>query len=200
MAWPLRALYSVDLIMKKLALFNLDAVDQLMQPADFAETTLNTPALSVFTDFKQSQPTIIEGNTSAASAHEMMQQEHCQLKLVVDADEKMTGLIHIEQLSEQAIMRQVIQGADRHEIKVRDLMRPRDSVKALAYQQLQNCTIADVVNTLQSSGEQYCLVVDRDNHQIRGLIHAQDLARRLRMPLAIRQQPTFLRIFDSLTA
>ena len=190
----------ITTLMKKLALFNLNAVDQLIQPTDFAETTLNTPALSVCTDFKKSHPTIIEGNTSAATALEMMQQEHCPLKLVVDTEEEMTGLIHIDQLSEQAIMRQVIQGASRHDIKVRDLMRPRDSVKALAYQQLQNCTIADVINTLQSSGEQYCLVVDRDNHQIRGLIHAQDLAKRLRMPLAIQQKPTFLRIFDSLTA
>lgn len=186
--------------MKKLALFNLDSVDQLIQPTDFSETTLNSPALSVMTDFKHSQPTMIEGNTSAAIAMNMMQQEHCQLKLVVDANETMQGLIHVEQLSEQAIMRQVIQGESRHSIKVRDLMRPRDNIKALAYQQLQNCTIADVVNTLQSSGEQYCLVVDRDNHQIRGLIHAQDVARRLHMPFAIRQQPTFLRIFDSLSA
>lgn len=192
--------YCVDMIMKKLALFNLDAVDQLIQPTDFAETTLSSPALSVLTDFKQSQPTMIEGNTSAANALEMMQREHCQLKLVVDANEEMLGLIHIEQLSEQAIMRQVIQGADRNEIRIRDLMRPRDNIKALAYQQLQNSTIADIINTLQSNGEQYCLVVDRDNHQIRGLIHAQDLARRLRVPLAIRQQPTFLHIFDSLTA
>ncbi|CAM5199395.1 hypothetical protein ALON55S_00908 [Alishewanella longhuensis] len=54
MARPLRALYCVHLIMKKLALFNLDAVDQLIQPTDFAETTLNTPALSVFTrSFRQ---------------------------------------------------------------------------------------------------------------------------------------------------
>ncbi len=186
--------------MKKLALFNLDAVDQLMQPTDFAETTLQSPALSVFTDFKQSQPTMIAGTTCAAQALTMMQQEHSQLKLVVDSHNVLIGLIHIEQLSEQAIMRQVIYGAKRHEITVSDLMRPRDKIKALAYQQLQNCTIADLVNTLQSSGEQYCVVVDRDRHHIRGLIHAQDLARRLRMPLAIRQQPTFLRIFDSLNA
>lgn len=186
--------------MKKLALFNLDAVDQLIQPTDFTDATLNSPALTVFTDFKQSQPTIIEENTSAAITLEMMQQEHCQLKLVVNADEEMTGLVHIEQLSEQALMRQVILGTERSAIKVRDVMRPRDSIKALAYQQLQNCTIADVINTMQSNGEQYCLVVDRDNHQIRGLIHAQDLAKRLHMPLAIRQQPTFLRIFDSLHA
>jgi len=186
--------------MKTLSLFNLDAVDQLIQPTDFTETTLNSPALSVLSDFKHNQPTMIEGNTSAAQALQMMQLEHCQLKLVVDADERMLGLIHIEQLSEQALLRQVIQGNSRDEIKVRDLMRPRERIKALAYQQLQNCTIADVVNTLQSNGEAFCLVVDRDNHQIRGVIHAQELARRLHMPLAIRQQPTFLRIFDSLTA
>ncbi|MCC5452134.1 CBS domain-containing protein [Rheinheimera sp. UJ51] len=186
--------------MKKLALFNLENVDHLMQPADFAQATLQSPATSVFTDFKHSEPTIIAGDTTAADALLMMQQERSPLKLVVDDRNELTGLIHIEQLSEQAIMRQVILGADRRELKIRDLMRPRDRIKALAYQQLQNCTIADIINTLQSSGEQYCVVVDRDQHHIRGLIHAQDLARRLKMPVAIRQQPTFLSIFDSLYA
>ena len=96
--------------MKTLSLFNLDAVDQLVQPTDFTETSLNSPALSVLSDFKHNQPTMIEGNTSATQALQMMQLEHCQLKLVVDADERMLGLIHIEQLSEQALLRQVIQG------------------------------------------------------------------------------------------
>ena len=59
--------------MKTLSLFNLDAVDQLIQPTDFTETSLNSPALSVLSDFKHNQPTMIEGNTSATQALQMMQ-------------------------------------------------------------------------------------------------------------------------------
>ncbi len=122
------------------------------------------------------------------------------MKLVVDHDGEMVGLIHQEQLSAQAIMRRVAFGDSREDISVSDLMRPRERIKALAYQQLKNCNIADVINTLQSSGEQHCVVIDRESHQIRGVISAQDIARRLRVHFTVQQPPTFLHIFDSISA
>ena len=186
--------------MKTLALYTVDAIDHLVQPADFDGTRLTSPALHVVTDFKHHEPNIISASTKASDALEMMQQEHSRLKLVVDNQAELVGLLAIEQLSEQALMRQVAFGSRRDEISVADVMRPRERIKALAYQQLKHCTIADVVNTLQSSGEQHCVVIDRDNHQIRGVISAQDIARRLKLPLTICQAPTFLHIFDSISA
>lgn len=186
--------------MKTLALYSVEAIDHLVQPADFDGTTLSSPALSVVTDFKHQQPNMISAGSTARDALEMMQQEQSKLKLVVDHDGELVGLLHIEQLSAQAIMRRVAFGDSRDDILVADLMRPRDRIKALAFQQLQHCSIADVVNTLQSSGEQHCVVIDRESHQIRGIISAQDIARRLRMQLHIQQAPTFLHIFDNLSA
>ena len=186
--------------MKTLALYAVEAIDHLVQPADFDGTTLNSPALAVVTDFKHSQPNMLSAAAKARDALTMMQQEHSRLKLVVDNSGELVGLLHLEQLSEQALMRHVAFGANRDDICVADVMRPRERIKALAYQQLQHCSIADVVNTLQSSGEQHCVVVDRQSHQIRGVISAQDIARRLKVQLNIAQAPTFLHIFDSLTA
>ncbi|WP_397471739.1 CBS domain-containing protein, partial [Rheinheimera sp.] len=171
--------------MKTLALYAVEAIDHLVQPADFDDTTLSSPALSVVTDFKHSLPNMISATSSASDALEMMQQEQSKLKLVVDNDGEMVGLLHLEQLSDQAIMRRVAFGDSRDDILVADLMRPRGRIKALAYQQLKQCNIADVVNTLQSSGEQHCLVIDRESHQIRGVISAQDIARRLKVNLHI---------------
>ena len=186
--------------MKTLALYAVEAIDHLVQPADFEGATLSSPALVVVADFKHSQPNMINAGTSAADALEMMQQEQSKLKLVIDNDGELVGLLHIDQLSDQAIMRRIAFGQSRNDILVADLMRPRERIKALAYQQLKHCTIGDVVNTLQSSGEQHCVVIDRESHQIRGVISAQDIARRLRMQLHIQQAPTFLHIFDSLSA
>ena len=186
--------------MRTLALYAVEAIDHLVQPADFDDTTLSSPALSVVTDFKHSLPNMISATSSASDALEMMQQEQSKLKLVVDNDGEMVGLLHLEQLSDQAIMRRVAFGDSRDDILVADLMRPRERIKALAYQQLKQCSIADVVNTLQSSGEQHCVVIDRESHQIRGVISAQDIARRLKVNLHIQQTPTFLHIFDSLSA
>lgn len=184
--------------MKTLALYSVENIDHLVQPADFTGTTLQSPALSVVSDFKHSEPNMIDAATSAKAALQMMQQEHSKLKLVIDHAGEMVGLLPIDQLSEQAMMRHIAFGSSRDDIRVADLMRPRERIKALAYQQLKHCSISDVVNTLQSSGEQHCVVIDRENHQIRGVISAQDIARRLKMSLPIQQAPTFLHIFDSL--
>ncbi|KKO50279.1 histidine kinase [Arsukibacterium sp. MJ3] len=186
--------------MKTLSLFAVESIDHLIQPGQFDHARLSSPALQLVTDFKQNQPDMISEATPASDLLALMQIERSKLKLVVDNQGELSGIIHLDQLSDQAIMRRVALGDDRREIKVADLMRPRERIKALAWQQLQHCTIADVLNTLQSSGEQHCVVVDRESHLIRGVISAQDIARRLHLPVHIRQTPTFLTLFDSISA
>tara|TARA_R110002126_G_scaffold75469_21_gene188396 strand:- start:8759 stop:9319 length:561 start_codon:yes stop_codon:yes gene_type:complete len=186
--------------MKTLSLFAVEAIDHLIQPDQFEHARLTSPALQLVSDFTQSQPEMINETTAASDVLALMQIERSKLKLVVDEQGELSGLVHLDHLSDQAIMRRVAQGDRRHEIKVADLMRPRERIKALAWQQLQYCTIADVLNTLQSSGEQHCVVVDRESHQIRGVISAQDIARRLHLPVYVRQAPTFLQLFDSISA
>ncbi|WP_298721189.1 CBS domain-containing protein [uncultured Oceanisphaera sp.] len=186
--------------MKTLPLYAVENTDHLVLPSDFDGADLNTPALELVNDFKHSAPDIIDADTPASDTLAMMQHEHSRLKLVVDSKGKLVGLIGLEQLSGQTIMRRVANGDLRHEILVSDLMRPREQLKALAYQQLQSCTIADVVATLQHSGESYCLIVERHSHQIRGVISAEDIAERLHIPLNINKAPTFLNIFDSLSS
>ncbi|PSJ46650.1 histidine kinase [Zobellella endophytica] len=186
--------------MKTLPLYAVEATDHLVQPADFTGAYLDSPALSLLSDFKHSQPTMIDADTRAADALEMMQHDHTRLKLVVDDRDELLGLIQLEQLSHQAIIRQVAKGDARHDILVTDLMLPRDKIKSFSYQQLEHSTIADVIHTLQSSGEQYCLVIDRESHQIRSVISVQDIAQRLHMPLDIRKTPTLLNIVDTHSA
>ncbi|MDX3772580.1 CBS domain-containing protein [Chromatiaceae bacterium AAb-1] len=186
--------------MKTLSLFAVEPIDHLVQPEEFAGPQLDSPAINIVTDFRHSQPTTINYAASAADALDTMQHENVRLKLVVDQDNEMIGLITLESLSDQSIMRHVANGTNRNDISVSDLMTPRSHLKALAYEQLQHCTIADIVNTLQSNGEQYCLVIDRESHHIRGVISAQDIAKRLHIPLQIHKAPTFLSIFDSLYA
>ncbi|GAA3546157.1 CBS domain-containing protein [Zobellella aerophila] len=184
--------------MKTLSLYPVEAIDHLVLPSDFTGASLNTPVLELVNDFKHSPPAIIDANTPATGALEMMHHEHAKLKLVVDEKGELVGLIGLEQLSGQSMIRQVANGNSRHEIQVADLMRPRKQLKALAYQQLQESTIADVIAALKSSGEQYCLIIERDSHHIRGVISAQDIAERLHISLDINKAPTFLNIFDSL--
>lgn len=186
-------------MMKTLSLYTVDAADHLVHPRHFGHTHLHSPAMELVEDFSHSTPEVIDADTPAAHTQEIMLHEHSRFKLVVDNEGELVGLVEQEQLSGPAMLRRVANGDLRHEVTVSDLMRPREQLKALAYEQLQSCTIGDVITTLQHSGESYCLVVDRDHHQIRGVISARDLAERLHIDLDISKVPTFLNIFDSLS-
>ncbi len=182
--------------MKKLHVNSLENIDSLVHPDDFSESMMTSPALDLLSDFKFTQPAVIEAKTNAAKAIEIMRHEHEHLKLVIDDNEEMIGLIHFEHLSDQVLIKKIAAGEDRHEIKVRDLMTPRQKLKSFDFDQLHSATVGDVIHALQTSGEAHCLVVDKKSHQIRGVFSADDISRRLHTQLTIHKTPTVLNIFD----
>lgn len=183
--------------MKKIHLMSLDNVEHLVQPEDFNEITSDSPALTIFTDFKKHLPLVIEADTPAIQADYMMKKAHVRLKLVVDENNELIGTISLQELNGQHIQILQNQGMDREEINVRDLMIPRSQQKVVNYQQLVDATIGDVLDALQTNGTLHCLVVDRDQHQIRGIISASDIARRLHIPVEISAPATFVDIFKA---
>ena len=46
----------------------------------------------------------------------------------------------------------------------------------------------------------HCLVMDRDTHEVRGVISVSDIARELRLPLDIQGRPTFAELITILAA
>lgn len=183
--------------MKNLTMLKLDSRDHLVHPEEFDEITLNSPAISIFTDFKEHQPIIIEGDTPAVQTEFLMRKEHVRLKLVVDREGEMIGTISLNELDEQHFIQHLRKGMQREDILVRDLMLPRANIKALGYGELLNSTIEDVIHTLKQNHQRHCLVLDSDHHHIRGIISASDIARRLHMPLVIEKRPTFVEIFEA---
>lgn len=183
--------------MKKIHLMSLDNVEHLIQPEDFNEINIDSPALNIFTDFKQHLPLVIDADTPATQADYLMKKAHVRLKLVVDENNELIGTISLQELNGQHIQILQNQGIDREAINVRDLMIPRSKQKAVDYQQLVNATIGDVLDTLQKNGTLHCLVVDKVQHQIRGIISASDIARRLHIPVEIATPTTFVDIFKA---
>lgn len=186
------------IIMKKnLEVLPLAPHDHLVHPEEFNEVKLGSPALSIFTDFKTHQPVEIEGDTPAVQAEFLMRKAHVHLQLVVDKNDELIGMVSHNDLSDTNLMLQQAKGHNREDIMVKNLMTPRDQIKALNYGQLENCSIGDVVHTLQQQHQQHCLVVDPENHHIRGIVSAADIARRLHMKLEIDNVPTFVDIFHA---
>lgn len=184
--------------MQNITLFPVDSVAHLVQPEEFDNLGLNSPAVEFFTDFKKHRPLTIEGSTLAVDVEMLMRKAHVRLKLVIDSNDEFIGIISTEELSEQNFMIRVANGEGRNEITVSDMMCPRHAILALDLEQLERSSIDDILTTLKRHGHQHCLVVDRRHNHIRGLISASDVARRLHMPIKIEKVPTFVDIFRSI--
>lgn len=183
--------------MRQIQLFPVSRVAHLVRPEEFHELSPLSSALEFFTDFKKHVPLTIEGATPAESVETLMLHAHVKLKLVVDAEDEFIGTISLDDLDEQHFMALVAMGHAHNEILVKDLMRPKADIMALHLADLEQATINDVIKVLQRKGQQHCLVMDHSSTQIRGLISASDVARRLHIPIHIERVPTFVDIFSS---
>lgn len=183
--------------MHAIKLFHVDNVAHMVQPEEFNDLDIHSPATEFFTDFKKHRPVTIEGSTPAIDVEMLMRKAHVKMKLVVDADNEFIGTISTEDLNEQNFMIRIASGDRLPDITVSDMMCPKQDILALDLEHLERASISDIIETLQRTGQQHCLVVDRNQNHIRGLISASDVARRLHMPIKIERVPTFVDIFRS---
>lgn len=184
--------------MHQLHLSPVSPAARLVRPDEFHELSPLSSALEFFTDFKKHVPLTIDGSTPAETVETLMCQAHVKLKLVVDSEGEFIGTISLDDLDEQYFMTRVTLGIAHNEILVKDLMRPKAELLALNLAELGEANIDDVIKALQQKGQQHCLVVDQSSTQIRGMISASDIARRLRLPIRIEKVPTFADIFRSI--
>jgi CBS domain-containing protein len=184
--------------MNTLKLMATDAVDHLVCPEEFNDIDIDSPALTIFTDFKKYPPSVIESSMPAVEAESLMSKFHVQLALVVDSSRELVGTINLSQLSDQHLIPLISKGNGRADILVSELMLVRADIKILQLKAIENASIADVVEVLRQHGEQHCLVVDDEKHHIRGLISISDIARRLHVPISIIKPLTFAEVFKVL--
>ncbi|TYK67122.1 CBS domain-containing protein [Colwellia echini] len=182
--------------MKNLALCNLESIDELACPKD-KNVNLNSSALTIFTDFEAVQPIVLDASTSAVEAEKLMINSHVRLIIIVEQSHFL-GVVSLDDLNLQGIIKREASGIPRAELCVADFMQARNELKAFSYEELQKSSINDVVETLQKRGQQHCIVVDRDSHMIRGIISASDIARKLRIPININVDSSFVNIFNAL--
>lgn len=182
--------------MKKLALYPVDIMDELTSPEAHEEISVLSSALNIFTDFKKVAPLVIESNTPAVDVEKLMQKSHVRLKLVINEDDYFIGLIGFESIHNQEILKRVAAGYQREQLSVTDFMIPKEELKAIDFEDLNCARIGDVIETLQSAGQQHCLVLDRENHTIRGVLSANDIARRLKLAVDVSTPNSFASIFE----
>ncbi len=182
--------------MQTIELYDTESVDELAWPEVNHAVSLDTPATDVLTDFTQQKPLVLEDSVTAAEARTLMQRAHVRLKIVVDANNHFLGVVSLQDLDNQSLIKKQAEGFKPEELRVTDFMRRRSELKAFSYAELAQARIRDVIQALRCSGQQHCLVIDRENHAIRGIISASDLARKLHLPIEIENRSSFAHVFS----
>ena len=170
---------------------SLEGIDHLATPEEGLETSMNTPALDVFTDYMHYRPLVVEDTMPASRCEDLMRKSHIKLMLVVDTNEHLLGMVDLADLMGPKLQKLV--GPDRpiSQISVHELMTPSSELKVIDYQDLQNATVGDLVETLKLEHCPYILVADPPRNEVRGVISASELGHRLNVPLDITYAPTF---------
>lgn len=187
---------NLEVNMKKLHLVNLDATDNIVSPEQFDEISLQSPAVKIFTDFKVHKAIMIDGDTMAVTALELMLKTHVRMNIVISEKNDFIGLISTNELSEQQIVAKLSKGVCREDVLVKDLMIPKSDFHAFDYSELLNASVSDVVSTLEDYQLRHCLVLDRESHHIRGVISSSDIARKLHMNMDLNVKQSFGSIYD----
>ncbi|ASP49604.1 CBS domain-containing protein [Cognaticolwellia beringensis] len=182
--------------MKKLHLVNLEATDNIITPEQFEEINLASPAVEIFTDFKVHKALMIDGDTMAVTALQLMLKTHVRMNIVVAENDDFVGIISTNELSEQHIVAKLSKGIAREDILVKDLMIPKSDFHAFDYSELLRASVGDVVSTLENYQLRHCLVLDRASHHIRGVISTSDIARKLHMDLDLNVKQSFGSVYD----
>jgi len=180
--------------MKNLTLQSAKDAHNVAHPPVFDSITATDSALEIFTDFKRTPALLVDASLSAEQAEALMQATHVRMKIVVDRREGVLGIVSLDDLNSQEMIKRISQGYRRSELKVTDFMKPMASLKAFSWDELKDATIRDVIHALENSGQQHCLVIDDHKQEIRGIISASDIARKLKLPLDIQRESSFARI------
>lgn len=184
--------------MKKLHFYEADDTDELAWPLEPKGISLDSSAKEIFTDFNETPPLLLVSTTPAIEAEKLMQKSHVRLKLVVDEKSHFLGIVSVDDLNAQEFVKKLTMGFTKTDLTVSDFMRTRNNLKAFDYQELEEATIRDVIDSLKFSGYQHCLVLDRGTHKIRGIISASDIVRKLGLAIDLTRDSTFTGIFKAL--
>ncbi|MPV85617.1 CBS domain-containing protein [Ostreibacterium oceani] len=182
----------------KLKFYPVDNIYHLTKPEENSQSNLSSSALDIFTDFTRYRPIMIESNASLDEAQTLMEKSHTTLRLVVNEQEELVGLISRADLSGTLVMQQVNRGLKRDEIRVSDLMESRKNCKAISYEELAQASVSDVIDALSAEGKHHCLVIDKPNGLIRGVISASEIAKLAHLSISINNRPTFADIYQVL--
>lgn len=181
--------------MPSLPLYSAKEITAITSPLDYQNTDLNSNASMILTDFNNQLPLTVSDNLLGNEVADLMQKEHVRLKLVVNKDDEFIGIVTLNSLNNQEIVKRVASGFNRNDLTVTEFMVPKGKLMVLDLSEVHQSSIKDVIYSLKDLQEQHVLVMDdRDKHLV-GLISTTDIIKRLRIPMNVTAFNTFHDIY-----
>ena len=150
----------------------------------------DSPAIAVMTDLTQVSAATITPESTLADATRLMIARGVRLLLVTDAYRTIQGVITVrDTMGERPIklLREV--GGRREDLRVADLMTPRDAIQVLDLADVLRADVGHIVATLKECARQHALVVERDRMTgddfVRGIFSATQIGRQLGVAIPI---------------
>ena len=173
----------MDKVYRSLASHPLSAAADYAQPGDaLAENvSLDSPAVQVMTDLTRVPVETVSLEAPIAEANRLMIQRAIRLLLAIDAGRQIAGLLTARDiLGEKPMLHMQRHGVRYEEIRVVDIMTPRDAVDVLDMADVARARVGDIVLTLKRAGRQHALVTEADGNgrqRVRGIFSASQIAR-----------------------
>jgi Mg2+/Co2+ transporter CorC len=101
---------------------------------------------------------------------------------------------------DESITAKLSKSVKRESITVTDLMLPKREIKGFDFLEIKYANIGTVIHHLKDSGQQHCLVVDKQANKIRGIFSASDISRKLKLPINVQDKSNFYKVFTAITS
>ena len=163
---------------------HLDKSAGLLRPACVLpdRVGLDNPALDVMTDFRRLTAFIATPGDTIQQAEERMRRRKVRLLFVMDAQDRVAGLVTSTDIHGEKPM-QVVQGRGirRDEVLVADIMTPVERLEAVDYDDIAHARVGHVLETLKARGRQHALVIEHTSggQMVRGLLSLSQLCKQL---------------------
>lgn len=160
------------------------------RPWQAAAVTMASPALEVMTDLTLVKAATIHRSTPLRQAEQTMIFQGVRMLFVVSDMPAIEGLITSTDLHGDRQMR-VVHERKLHydDLTVADVMTELASLDAIAYEQMDHATVANLVATLKRFGRNHLLVVQAAGpdapRRVRGVISRAQIERQLGAPIQI---------------
>jgi CBS domain-containing protein len=164
--------------------------------------SLDSPALSVLTDFTRVPAAKTGPDATLAEANAAMIARGIRTLLVVDSDDRVLGIITAtDLLGERPLAVARERTIPRTEVLVRDIMTPAERIAVIPYESLGDARVGHVVATLLGAQRHHGLAVEGSgaSETVRGIFSLSQIANDVGMPIELPgRAATFAEIEEAL--